>query len=250
MGGKIKRALEDMVKYELCDIAVSEKKGSISYQTYLYSYDNPYIFVKTEGYSDDILSFGHEFGHFVDAWYNYNATGSNDLAEVFSQGMEYLLLSYIPEDYREELTIYKLLDTVDTFTQQGSFAEFEHEVYARPASEWTPESLNELSLRLSEEYGYLREGDEDYYAKSWIDITHFFDNPFYVVSYVVSNDAAFQIYERECAAAGGGLALWNKLLPRDLDGFLETVVDQGGLEDPFGEGRMKEIAKLLREKLS
>ena len=249
MGGKIRLAFRDLDRYELYDVDVSEKKGSVSYQTYLYSYDNPFVFVKTEGYSDDILSFGHEFGHFVDAWYNHNGTSSRDLAEVFSQGMEYLLLTRVPEDYREELTDYKLLDTVDTFTQQGSFAEFEHQVYARPAAEWTPESLNELSLQLAKDYGYFREGMEDYYAKSWIEITHFFDNPFYVVSYCVSNDAAFQIYELECAQAGDGLAVWNKMLPRDRDGFLETVVDQGGLEDPFAAGRMKEIADLMREKL-
>ena len=70
-----------------------------------------------------------------------------------------------------------------------------------------------------------------------------------MVSYVVSNDAAFQIYERECAEAGEGLAVWNKLLPRDRDGFLETLEVQGGLEDPFAESRMKEIADLMREKL-
>ena len=249
MGGKIRQAYRDMERYELCDVEISEKKGDLSYQTYLYSYDCPYIFVKTEGWSDDILSFGHEFGHFVDAWYNYNGTSSHDLAEVFSQGMEYLLLSYVPEDYREELTAYKLLDTVDTFTQQGSFAEFEREVYSRPASEWTPEALNELSLRLAKEYGYFREGDEDYYAKSWIDINHFFDNPFYVVSYCVSNDAAFQIYELECGEPGAGLSVWNKMLPRSRDGFLETLQIQGGLEDPFAEGRMKAVADLLREKL-
>ena len=249
LGGQILLAFREMERCELCDIEISEKKGDLSYQCFLYSYDEPFIFVKTEGWSDDILSFGHEFGHFVDAWYNHNGTASHDLAEVFSQGMEYMLLDAVPEDYREELTEYKLLDTVDTFAQQGSFAEFEHEVYARPASEWTPEALEALSLRLAKEYGYFREGEEDYYAKSWIDINHFFDNPFYVVGYCVSNDAAFQIYELECAETGAGLSVWNKMLPRQNDGFLDTVVGQGGLKDPFGDGRMKEIADLMREKL-
>ena len=250
IGGVTYSAFRDMERYELCDIGVSPKKGNLSYQCYLYSYDNPYVFVKTEGYSDDILSFGHEFGHFVDAWYNHDGTDSNDLAEVFSQGMEYLLLSRIPEDYRQELTEFKLLDTVDTFTQQGSFADFEHRVYSQPAAEWTPEELCELSLELARDYGYLVEGQENYYAKSWFDINHFFDHPFYVVSYCVSNDAAFQLYELECARAGAGLEVWDKMLPRDLQGFLETVTRQGGLEDPFAEGRMAKVAALLREKLS
>lgn len=249
MGGTIRSAFRDMQRYELYDIDISEKKGNISYQCYLYSYDNPFVFVKTEGYSDDILSFGHEFGHFVDAWYNRDATNSHDLSEVFSQGMEYLLLSYVPEDYREELTEYKLLDTVDTFTQQGSYAAFEREVYARPAEDWTPELLNELSLELAKEYGYYEPGSDTFYAKSWIDVTHFFEMPFYVVSYCVSNDAAFQLYALECREEGAGLERWNRMLPRDSDSFLETVTEQGKLADPFGETRMREVANLIREKL-
>lgn len=249
MGGTIRNASRDLERYELYDIDVSEKKGAVSYQCYLYSYDNPFVFVKTYGYSDDILAFGHEFGHFVDAWYNRDATDSYDLSEVFSQGMEYLLLFYIPEDYREELTVYKLLDTVDTFTAQGSYAEFEHEVYAKPAADWTREELEALSLQLAKDYGYFEAGKEDYYAKSWFDIPHFFERPFYVVSYCVSNDVAFQLYALECEKDGAGLMCWNKLLPRYRDGFLDTVVAQGGLKDPFDEDRMAQIAAVIREKL-
>lgn len=249
MGGKAFRACKDMERYELYDIEISGKKADLSYQCYLYSYDNPFVFVKTQGYSDDILNFGHEFGHFVDAWYNHDATSSHDLAEVFSQGMEYLLLSRVPEDYRAELTEYKLLDTVNTFTQQGSFAAFEHEVYARPAAEWTPEALNRLSLELARDYGYLDPEREDYYAKSWIDVSHFFETPFYVVSYCVSNCAAFELYEKECAKADAGLECWSRMLPREHDSFLQTVTEQGGLSDPFAPGRMREVAALLREKL-
>ena len=249
MGGKIRYAWRDLEAYELCDIDISEKKGDLSYQCYLYSYDNPFAFVKTEGYSDDILKFGHEFGHFVDAWYNHNATASHDLSEVFSQGMEYLLLSRVPEDYREELTEYKLLDTVDTFTQQAAYAAFEHEVYARPASEWSVEALNELSLKLAREYGFLREGEEDYCAKSWIDVNHFFDSPFYVVSYCVSNLPAFRLYQMECEEPGSGLECWKKMLPRDREGFLETVTEQGGLENPLAPEQLKGVAALIREKL-
>ena len=249
MGGTVLEAFQDLEQYELYDIDVSEKKGTLSYECYLYSYDNPFVFVKTEGFSDDILDFGHEFGHFVDDWYNHNATTSHDLSEVFSQGMEFLLLSRVPKVYRRELTTYKLLDCVDTFTQQGSYAAFEHEVYARPAAEWTPEKLNALSLHLAEDYGYLDPGQEDYYAKSWVDITHLFESPFYVVSYCVSNCAAFELYELECEQAGSGLDYWNRMLPRDHDGFLETVTEQGGLSDPFAPESMREAADLLRLEL-
>ena len=111
------------------------------------------------------------------------------------------------------------------------------------------EKINDISLQVAKDYGYYTEGYDDYYAKSWIDITHFFEYPYYVISYCVSNDAAFQLYEREQAEQGSGLAVYNDLLPRDHDGFLETITEQGGLESPFAPGRMASTAAVIRAAL-
>ena len=86
-------------------------------------------------------------------------------------------------------------------------------------------------------------------AKSWIDVNHFFDSPFYVVSYCVSNLPAFRLYQMECEEPGSGLECWKKMLPRDREGFLETVTEQGGLENPLAPEQLKGVAALIREKL-
>lgn len=247
LGGEIAESFGCLTQHELYDISISDKKMEMSYQTYLDSYDVPFVLVKTYGYDDDALSFAHEFGHFVDSYVNYNGTYSLELSEVFSQSMEYLLLCTLPEEQLGDLTAIKLLDTLDTYTQQGSFAQFEREVYAIPAEELTVEKLNELSLQNAEDYGYAEEDMEDYYAESWIDIGHFFEYPFYVVSYCVSNDAAFQIYQLELEQSGAGLAQFNSLLPRDNDGFLDTLKAQSDLESPFAAGRMEKTAQTVQE---
>lgn len=234
-----------MKEHGLYDIGISEKKADFSYQTYLDSYDWPFILVKTYGFSDDILAISHEFGHFVDSFRNSNATYSIELSEVFSQGMEYLVLCRLPEEQRSELQKIKLLDTLDTYAQQASFAEFEHQVYAIPAKELTAEKLNEISLQTAKDFGYSSEEYEDYYAKSWIDIAHLFEYPFYVISYCASVDPAFQIYQMELEEQGTGLRQFNLLLPRNHSGFLETLETQSKLQSPFAADRMKETAQVI-----
>ncbi len=249
MGGDIAETWDFLDENHLYDIAVSDKKVNTSFQTYLEDYEAPYAFVKTDGSDMDLLTFAHEFGHCVDSYYNYNDTNSLELAETFSQGMEYLLLGELSGEMQRSLTGQKLMDTVDTYAQQGSFFAFEQQVYSLPDEELTVEKINDISLQVAKDYGYYTEGYDDYYAKSWIDITHFFEYPYYVISYCVSNDAAFQLYEREQAEQGSGLAVYNDLLPRDHDDFLETVTEQGGLESPFAPGRMASTAAAIRAAL-
>lgn len=248
LGGDVSESFDYMKKHGLYDISVSPKKMEMSYQTYLSTYESPVIFVKAEGFDDDCLAVAHEFGHFVDSYVNYDQTYSIELAEVFSHSMEYFLLCRLPQ--AGDLVRIKLLDTLDTYAQQASFAEFERRVYEIPAKELTVEKLNAISLETAQEFGFAEEGREDYYAKSWIDITHFFEYPFYVISYCVSNDVAFQIYQLELANKGDGLAQFNRLLPRDFNSFLDTIENQSDLQSPFDPDRMEQTAQTIRKLLS
>lgn len=254
MGGDIAKTWSFLRDYHLYDVTVSSKKVDLSFQDYLEDYEAPYAMVKTWGTVEDLLSFAHEFGHCVDAYVNYNDTYSLELAETFSQGMEYLTLCHLDgaasAETVENLTRMKLLDTLDTYAQQGSFADFEQQVYSLPEEELTVENINAISLQTAKDYGYFEADSEDYYAMSWIDITHFFEQPWYVISYCASNDAAFQIYQLELAEAGAGLAVYEAILPRETDEFLVTIEEQGGLESPFAPGRMESTAALIREALN
>ena len=252
MGGDVRESFRFMRRYELYDVSLSVNKQDKSFQTYLEDYDAPFVLINPMGDDSDILTFAHEFGHFVDAYVNYNADESVDVAEVFSQAMEYLMLSYaegaLPEERLENLRRFKWLDTLELYVQQASFAAFEEAVYAADPEELTPEFLNELSLQTAIDFGYYDGYSEEFYALSWIDIVHFFEQPFYVISYPVSNDLALQIWELEQQEPGCGLAKYLEMLPREYDGMIATA-EAAGLQSPFAPGRIETVAGELRRNL-
>ena len=224
----------------------------MSFQTYLSDYEAPFLFLDADGSSDDILSLAHEFGHYCDAYVNENAYETIDLAEVYSQAMEYLTLSQLreqlDEDEVENLARVKMIDTVEMYVQQASFAAFEHEVYALGAENLNAEAINEIARRTAIDYGYYDGYYDAFYALSWVDIVHFFEQPFYVVSYPVSNDLAMQIYALEQAQSGAGTERYLSSLERDFTGLM-GLVDEGGFQSPFDAGRISAIAALAREVL-
>ena len=252
IGGKIEEAFRFMTDYALCDLSVDARKANMSFQTYLSDYEAPYLFLDADGSSDDILDLAHEFGHYCEAYVNENAYETIDLAEVYSQAMEYLLLSQLREQLDEEeadnLARIKMIDTVEMYVQQASFAAFEHEVYALGANRLDAETINEIARRTAIDYGYYDEAYDAFYAKSWVDIVHFFEQPFYVVSYPVSNDLALQLYALERAQSGAGMERYLSVLERDFSALL-GLVDEGGFQSPFDEGRVAQTAALAREVL-
>ena len=252
IGRDCSTAFAFMSRYGLYDIEPSAYKADTSFQTYLNDYDAPFIFLKPDGTTGDLLTFVHEFGHYTDAYVNFDANETIDLAEVFSQGLELLSLSYMDgilssreiENLRED----EMMDALDTFIQQAAFAQFESRAHAIGPDELTAEKLNELALESAQEFGFCTEGFEDYYRYYWMDITHFFEYPFYVISYPVSLEVALQIYELEMQSPGSGMDKYFEILPRDYDTFMDTV-SNGGLRSPFEEGSLASVAALIGDTL-
>ena len=239
-----------MDRFDLYDIEPSAYKADTSFQTYLSLYDAPFIFLKPEGTTRDLITFVHEFGHYTDAYTNFDAPEAIDLAEVYSQALEFLSLSHmdgiLPQPQIDELRTGLVLDSLNTFIQQASFADFESKAHALGPDNLSAEKLNELALQATKDFGYCPEGLEDVMQYFWMDITHLFEYPFYVISYPVSLDVAMQIYELEVGEEGAGLEKYFEMLPRDYDSFMETVT-AGGLESPFAEGGLASIAALIAD---
>ncbi|MBO5556702.1 MAG: hypothetical protein J5927_05910 [Oscillospiraceae bacterium] len=252
MGGEIQESFSFMQDYDLYDTEVSGVKAATSFQSYLDDYEAPFLFLDPYGDMEDVLTFSHEFGHYTDAYINYNASETIDVAETFSQAMEYLMLGYLDEALKpeevENLYRMKMLDTLELYVQQASFTAFESAVYAADPEKLTVEMLNDLALRMAEEYGYCSPGEEEFYSLVWTSVNHFFETPFYSIAYPVSNDIAMQIYEREQREPGAGLATYLEILPRQSGGLVDTAL-AGGLESPFAPGRIAHVAQDLRQRL-
>jgi oligoendopeptidase F len=79
-----------------------------------------------------------------------------------------------------------------------------------------------------------------------VTITHFYTNPLYTISYVVSNDAAFQLYQMEQEKSGSGLKLYKNNLNCGNVSFLQFI-EEAGLTSPFTPGRAASIRETLEQ---
>lgn len=235
MGGKIREAFDHMTENELYDISYGSNKFSGSFEVYLYDYQQPFLFLGPTGTIQDHLSFTHEFGHFCNDYVSQGGVSNIDIAEVFSQGLEYLSLCYTDGD--KDLQQLRMYNSLSTYVEQAAYACFEQQVYDLSAEELTVENVRKLFQRTGDAFGFDSWG---YDSRIYVVITHFYTQPLYVISYVVSNDAAMQLYQMEQATAGSGLKAYNTALETEQEEFL-AFVKAVNLESPFAEGRVQKV---------
>ena len=253
LGGTILDAWNFMNAYELYDITQADEKLDGSFQTYLYSFESPFVFVNSQGNSGDYTTFSHEFGHFTDSYYNYGAEEDLETAETFSQSMEFLALTYsnrLTESQKQRYLKMQLMDMVNTFISQAAFASFEDRVYALSDEELNLDTVNGLFLQTCEDYGIAESGFDFYYSQYWIDVLHFFEVPCYVISYCVSAQTTMEVYELEVNHAGDGVDAYFRLLDREHEAGVQQVMEDAGLENPFREGAIGETARFIEAQLN
>ena len=240
MGGVFWDAFSDMEKAKVYDLAISPNKYGISFEIYLSTYATPYIFLAPTGTTYDRLSFAHEFGHFCT---DYVMPGGSmqgvDVAEVFSQGMEYLSLLYA--EGGAEMTRQKMSDALCVYVEQAAYASFEHQVYDLTGDELTVEAIQSLYEQVCMAYGLDVDGWD---SRDYVCVPHFYETPLYTISYVLSNDAALQIYELELQEQGKGLSCLEKNLT-STQSYILAFLKEAGLENPFATGRLARVRQTL-----
>ena len=243
MGGTVAQAFELLDKAGLYDISYGENKYPSSYEVYLTSYWEPFIFLCPEGSTYDHLTFAHEFGHFCSDFAVYGSYAGTDVQEVFSQGMEYLSLCYVEDS--EDLSRLKMADSLFLYVEQAAFASFEQQMYGLTGEELSVEGLYGLYEEVGLAYGFDSIGFD---CREFVTINHYYTDPMYIISYVVSNDTALQLYQMEQESAGAGLACFEQIITTEEAYFL-AFLDAYGLESPFAPGRIAEVRKTLEAAL-
>lgn len=243
MGGVINEAYDTMIRFDLFDITQSEKKYDASFEIYLYSYNLPFVFVNSTGQLRDKLTLTHEFGHFCRDYASYGYALSIDVMEVFSQGMENLSLFYALGG--EQLSKLRLQDSLNVFVEQAAYASFEQQVYNLKGENLTLENVEALYTKVMADFGLDIWGVS---GRDFVMIPHLFISPMYLISYIVSNDAALQLYQMEKAQSGAGLEAYERCLATQEQYFL-AFAEENGLESPFAPGRLEAIRKTFEEEL-
>lgn len=241
IGGTVWEAFGLLEEAGLYDISVGKNKYGASFEMYLSDYSEPFVFLDPMGTTYDLLTFTHEFGHFCNDYASEGSSVGIDVAEVFSQGLEYLSLC-IFEDVGSMARL-KMVDSLCVYVEQSSYASFEQRAYSLPREEVTAENLFALYEQVGTEYGFDVWGFNNW---DFVQIPHIFTNPMYIFSYVVSNDAAMQIYRLELEEPGAGVELYCENLDTEEEYFL-AFLDSAGLESPFERGYMKSVRATLED---
>ena len=235
-----------MLYYGLFDIGTeSENRFGGSFATYIDSNESPFLFVTADNKQYDYLTLAHEFGHFADMYINSGSSGSIDLSEVSSQGLEYLtmaMLGDIMEGSRHSVLVDKAMDdAINTILYQGFYAMFEHLAYELEYSEITRERLDECVAEACRRvFGVTIDGMDS------LDVTmivHIIEYPFYVQSYCTSLVSALDIYYMEVKEEGAGLSAYKAMLSKIGEGlsFVETLTE-AGIKSPLSKDALLGLA--------
>ena len=227
-----------MTGADLYDISVGANKFNASFEIYISNYNAPYVFLNPAGQVSDKLTFAHEFGHFCNDYASWGGMSSIDVAEFFSQGMEYLSLCYVPT---KDMDTMKMMDCLSLYVEQSAYASFEHQVYSLKGEALTVENVYALYEKVGKTYGF---DSWNWDSRDFVLIPHFYTSPMYIISYVVSNDAALQLYQMEKTNQGAGLAVFSENLTTTQGDFL-AFVESAGLTSPFAPGRMETVRQTL-----
>ena len=82
-----------------------------------------------------------------------------------------------------------------------------------------------------------------------MDISHFFEQPFYVISYPVSACCALEIYERDMQADAAGLSSYLRLADTEEIGIVAAAAE-AGLQNPITDQRVQAVASFLASQLA
>ena len=241
MGGVMMDAYNAMRSAGLYDITPSSKKYNASFEIFIHNYGVPYVFVNPTQKSQDKLTFVHEFGHFANDFASNGSSVGIDVAEFFSQGLEFLSLRY--SNGGGELTKLQIFSSLSVYVEQSLYATFEQRVYELKGDELTKENVYKVFEDVAREFGF---GNLD--GRMFVQVPHFFMSPMYIISYVVSNDLAVQLYQVELAERGAGVTLYLENLDT-TEGQLLGFAASAGLESPFADGRMATVRDTFSEAL-
>ena len=237
-----------MLQHGLYDIEKSSNnRFDGSFATYLDKYSAPYLFVSTEGSVGDYMTLGHEFGHFMDSFYNYGESTSLDLSEVSSMGFEWIMLdalkSEISQNEYKYLAYKKYRSAMETFIYQGFYALFEHYAYQLEDGHINEHNLTMALTKAANDIGL---NSSVINSLEMVIIPHIMLYPFYVQSYCISEAVALDINFMEDGKDGEGYAAYKALIVRkksDLT-FTEYLID-AGISSPFERGYVRKMADAI-----
>lgn len=239
---RIGRAWNDMIRYDLYDFeSRPAKQNGIGFTTTISEYDAPFCYVFWENDLRSGTTVFHEFGHFFDGWLHYydDAFLNLDIAETYSQGLEFLVQHYYDRlfDKPDAARQAHLQSQLDSLLYQLALEEFQQLVYQQ--EQLDNDLLAQLFAQACSAYGYTFFGP----VYTWFYTTHLFDVPFYTISYWTSAVAALQIWATSRDDIQAGVDLYMKLITAEQNQPFMALLEEAGIGGPGDEATLQNIAE-------
>ena len=238
---------------KLMDLNSRDGKATGGYCTFMSDFKAPFIFSNFNGTSGDIDVLTHEAGH---AFQIYN---SRDLAiseyhwptyeacEIHSMSMEFFTWPWMELFFKDKVDDYRyahLCGAVYFLPYGVAVDEFQHYVYENP--EDSPEQRNQAWKEIENKYLPQRNYNGHPYLESgsfWQKQTHIFGMPFYYIDYTLAQICAFQFWIRDRKNHEDAWNDYVKLCKVGGSQSFLSLVELAGLDAPFKNGTVKELAK-------
>ncbi len=168
----------------------------MTFTTYLYMYDVPYMYQYIKNNNYDLHTTIHEFGHFnamshPSKYVACTEINGNclDIAELQSQGMS-VMFTYAYDEiygcYSKPMRLYELYNLIHTVAMSFLVNDIEQYVFENVDTITADEVIDKFN-ELKKEYQIV--------STRFGSINHIFEMPFYYISYGVSALATFELWD-------------------------------------------------------
>ena len=244
------KTFDFMREHHLYDVEYREEKLPTGYTVDLPAYGSAFIFLSPYGDFWDYGDLVHEFGHFNETfhsaqhvlWSDFNI----DVGEIDSQALALIFTGWAGEifgpRYEEAYAQAALYGVLDSILTGCLYDEFQETAFRSP--DVSVEELNRLYKRLSEEYGAVYEPgvEED---SSWVEVSHSFQNPMYIISYATSGLSALDLWFLYLDSPRRGRDAYLELSALSLSLPYRGAMGETGLPDVFAPETVPALAEQL-----
>lgn len=245
VGGDMKRVYHDMWdsnRYILTFSSETSMAGAFS--VYFYKLGYP-LFYFGSGYQD-LYTVIHEFGHCYAMGKSASMGIPLDLAEVNSQGNEWLFTSFLRDRISAKaytyLVMYRLLSDIASICNCVAVNDFEIYVYSH--SDYTADSLDAVMAQILQDLGVADIFSQLYQSPTsyWHYVT--IDNPGYYISYAMSLLPSLDLYAASLDDYATAAAAYLQLATvGEHDTFLQSL-EKAGIGTPFNAQTYQDIAAI------
>lgn len=249
-----------MREHGLLDLGDRKGKSPGGFCTGLPVSGDTFVFANFSPSFFSLIALIHEMGHAVNGYLQFSEHGPMEehqsrmeVAELYSHGMELLLLDKLDRFYPEEEDTKSAQreELRRAFTMlygplSGDL--FQHWMYTNPNH--TAKERDEKFFEISKRYGLSpvdTSGFEEEIGASWANTLHYFQVPFYLIEYSISMLGSLQILENYRNNPEQAVEAFKNGASADYNQSIAAIYQETGVSFDFSEPAVKRMGEFLEK---